>query len=100
MSTSSFESLTLDEFSLENPINHFAGRRSRLVYLSHDSAQFAEGSHDPAYRFILTNPALLVEDLFYKGWRHGRKAKPQVQGIFKILWPDNNLEPYLQYRCR
>lgn len=81
MSTSSFESLNLDEFSLENPVNFSAGRRSRLVYLSRDSAHFAE-----------------VEDLFHKGWRHGKKARPHIQGIFKILWPDSNLEPYLQYR--
>jgi hypothetical protein len=45
MSTSSFESLNFDEFSLENPANHVAGRRSRLVYLSHDSPHFAEGNH-------------------------------------------------------
>ncbi|KAG1743479.1 ADP-ribosylation [Suillus lakei] len=81
MSTSSFESLNLDEFSLENPVNRSAGRRSRLVYLSRDNAHFAE-----------------VEDLFNRGWRHGKKARPQIQGIFKILWPDGNLEPYLQYR--
>lgn len=81
MSSSSFESLNLDEFSLENPVNCSAGRRSRLVYLSRDSSHFAE-----------------VEDLFNKGWRHGKKARPHIQGIFKILWPDSNLEPYLQYR--
>lgn len=81
MSTSSFGSLNLDEFSLENPVNSSAGRRSRLVYLSRDSDHFAK-----------------VEDLFNKGWRHGKKARPHIQGIFKILWPDGNLEPYLQYR--
>ncbi|OJA08490.1 hypothetical protein AZE42_02844 [Rhizopogon vesiculosus] len=81
MSTSSFESLNFDEFSLENPTNRFAGRRSRLACLSHDGTHFAE-----------------VEDLFNKGWRHGRKVRPQIQGIFKILWPDSNLEPYLQHR--
>lgn len=44
MSSSSFESLNLDEFSLENPVNCSAGRRSRLVYLSRDSSHFAEGN--------------------------------------------------------
>lgn len=98
MSTSSFESVNFDEFSLENPINRFAGRRSRLVYLSQDGAHFAEGSHDLTDDVLLANSALSVEDLFNKGWRHGRKARPQIQGIFKILWPDSNLEPYLQHR--
>jgi hypothetical protein len=97
MSTSSFESLNLDEFSLENPVNCSAGRRSRLVYLSRDSAHFANGN-----LILLISQRqlimLLVEDLFNKGWRHGKKARPHIQGIFKILWPDGNLEPYLQYR--
>ena len=40
----------------------------------------------------------VVEQLFVKGWRHGKKAKPDVQYIFRVLWPEPVLEPYLAYR--
>jgi len=53
MSTSSFESLNFDEFSLENPINRSSGRRSRLLYLSHDSSNFAEGK-TVFYRLVIS----------------------------------------------
>lgn len=40
----------------------------------------------------------IVERLFKKGWRHRKKDRPQVQFIFKVLWTDALLEPYLAYR--
>jgi len=33
-----------------------------------------------------------------KGWRHRKKARPQVHFIFKVLWTEALLEPYLAYR--
>ncbi|KAG1743470.1 ADP-ribosylation [Suillus lakei] len=71
----------MDEFSSENPINRTAGWGSCLVHLSSDSAHFVE-----------------VEHLFKKGWQHRKKRRPKIQGIFRIIWPDSNLQPYLHYR--
>ncbi|KAG8213141.1 ADP-ribosylation [Butyriboletus roseoflavus] len=70
-----------DEFSLDNPVNTSTGRRNRLVRLDRDNPSFAE-----------------VEQLFVKGWRHRKKARPDIQYIFKVLWPEPALEPYLNYR--
>jgi hypothetical protein len=39
-----------------------------------------------------------VEQLFISGWRHRKKVKAEVQSIFKVLWPEPVLEPYLTYR--
>ena len=44
---------------------------------------------------IVTN---IVEQLFVKGWRHRKKARPDIQYIFKVLWPEPALEPFLNYR--
>ena len=40
----------------------------------------------------------IVEQLFVEGWRHRKKARPDVQYIFKILWPELALGPFLNYR--
>ncbi|KAH7913781.1 ADP-ribosylation [Hygrophoropsis aurantiaca] len=80
MSTSSLKS-SLDSFSLDNPINSRSGKRSRLVHIEREDPQFAE-----------------VQQLFNKGWRHRKKDRPYVQTVFKVLWPNTVLEPYLQYR--
>ena len=40
----------------------------------------------------------IVEQLFVKGWRHRKKARPDIQYIFKVLWPEPALEPFLSYR--
>ncbi|KAH0833183.1 ADP-ribosylation [Lanmaoa asiatica] len=71
-----------DEYSLDNPANTSNGRRNRLVRLDRDNSSFAE-----------------VEQLFVKGWRHRKKARPDIQYIFKVLWPESALEPFLDYRC-
>ncbi|KAF9243538.1 ADP-ribosylation [Melanogaster broomeanus] len=70
-----------DEFSVDNPANISGGRRSRLVRLDRDSTHFAE-----------------LEQVFIKGWHHRKKVRPEVQSIFKVLWPEPVLEPYLTYR--
>ncbi|KAI9570622.1 ADP-ribosylation [Boletus coccyginus] len=70
-----------DEFSLDNPVNN--GRRNRLVRLDRNDSRFAE-----------------VEQLFIKGWRHRKKARPNIRYIFKVLWPEPALEPFLSYRDR
>lgn len=36
--------------------------------------------------------------MFSKGWKHPKKAKPKIHGIFKILFADSNLKPYHKYR--
>ncbi|KAN0093142.1 hypothetical protein V8E55_003926 [Tylopilus felleus] len=72
-----------DEFSLDNPVNPSHVRRNRLVRVDRKNSRFAE-----------------VEQLFVKGWRHRKKARPEIQYIFKILWPEPALEPYLNYRDR
>ncbi|KAF8134894.1 ADP-ribosylation [Boletus edulis] len=72
-----------DEFSLDNPVNTSNGRRNRLVRLDRDNPSFAE-----------------VEQLFIKGWRHRKKARPDIQYILRVLWPEPALEPYLDYRDR
>ncbi|KAH7925823.1 ADP-ribosylation [Leucogyrophana mollusca] len=82
MSTLSLNS-SLDRFSLENPVNSFGGRRNRLIHLDRDDSQFVE-----------------VQRLFNKGWRHRKKDRPHVQAVFKVLWPQSVLEPYLTYRSQ
>ncbi|KAH7884348.1 ADP-ribosylation [Phlebopus sp. FC_14] len=70
-----------DEFALDNPANSSHCRRNRLVRVNRESPCFAE-----------------LEQLFTKGWRHRKKVRPQVQSVFKVLWPEPLLEPYLAYR--
>ncbi|KIK96581.1 hypothetical protein PAXRUDRAFT_297439 [Paxillus rubicundulus Ve08.2h10] len=72
-----------DEFSVDNPANAPDGRRNRLVRLDRDSPRFSE-----------------IEQLFINGWRHRKKVKAEVQSIFKVLWPEPVLEPYLTHRDR
>ncbi|KAI5998852.1 ADP-ribosylation [Pisolithus albus] len=71
----------LDEFSLDNAANSVHGRKNRLLLINRENHRFSE-----------------VEQLFRKGWRHRKKNRPQVQLIFKVLWPESMLEPYLAYR--
>ncbi|EIW79344.1 ADP-ribosylation [Coniophora puteana RWD-64-598 SS2] len=66
---------------LSNPANSRGGKRVRLSCLDKRSEKFAE-----------------VEQLFRKAWRHRKKEQPQVQNVFKVLWPESLLEPYLEYR--
>ncbi|KIJ66839.1 hypothetical protein HYDPIDRAFT_38291 [Hydnomerulius pinastri MD-312] len=72
-----------DEFSLDSPGNAAGGRRNRLVRLDRESPRCIE-----------------LEQMFAKGWSHRKKVRPQVQSIFKILWPEQSLEPYLAYRAQ
>lgn len=71
----------LDEFSLDNAANSVHGRKNRLLRIDRENHRFSE-----------------IEQLFRKGWRHRKKNRPRVQLIFKVLWPESMLEPYLAYR--
>lgn len=71
----------LDEFSLENAANAVRGRNRRLLCIDRENRRFSE-----------------IERLFKKGWRHSKKDRPQVLSIFKVLWSESMLEPYLAYR--
>ncbi|KAG9315169.1 ADP-ribosylation [Chiua virens] len=71
-----------DEFSLDNQVNS-SHRRNRLARVDKANPRFAE-----------------VEQLFIKGWRHRKKARPDIQYVFKVLWSEPALEPYLNHRDR
>lgn len=70
-----------DEFSFENAANRKHSRGRRLLRVDQENPRFSE-----------------IERLFVKGWRHRKKARPQVHFIFKVLWMEALLEPYLAYR--
>ncbi|KAI6125097.1 ADP-ribosylation [Pisolithus croceorrhizus] len=71
----------LDEFSLSNAANSVHGRKNRLLRIDRENPRFSE-----------------IEQLFRKGWRHRKKNRPQIRFIFKVLWSEPMLEPYLAYR--
>ncbi|KAL4075066.1 hypothetical protein V8B97DRAFT_1949297 [Scleroderma yunnanense] len=72
----------LDEFCVDKTENRKNGRRNRLLRVDRENPRFSE-----------------VERLFIKGWRHGKKDKPEVHFIFKVLWTEALLESYLAYRA-
>ncbi|KIK57330.1 hypothetical protein GYMLUDRAFT_203749 [Collybiopsis luxurians FD-317 M1] len=75
--------MIVDEFSFKHPDNQHRKRLSRILPLD---------SSDPKY--------VEVEKLFFKGWCHLDKQKPEIRGVFKILSPDESLEPYVYYRSQ
>jgi len=66
------------EYSFNNPKNQGNGK---LVPLS---------TEDPLYS--------IIKKEFIIGWKHSNKKKPQLQAMYKILWSDMNLKPYIEYR--
>ncbi|KAF8150097.1 hypothetical protein B0H34DRAFT_732418 [Crassisporium funariophilum] len=75
-------STIIDEFSFDHPQNHGYGKWKRLLQLP---------SSDPHFS--------MLEKKFLKGWKHPKKAKPQIQAIYKILSSDGALKPYHKYRA-
>lgn len=73
----------VDEFCFTNPINQRKGRWNRLLPLSHSDPVFSQ-----------------LEQQFNDGWRHPNKERPSVRTIFKILFSEESLQPYLGYRER
>ncbi|KAF9479968.1 ADP-ribosylation [Pholiota conissans] len=71
-----------DEFSFDHPDNKGYGKSRRLRLLSSGDSHFST-----------------IERLFYRGWKHPKKTKPKIHGIFKILSPNSNLSPYHRYRA-
>ncbi|KAF8646212.1 hypothetical protein AX16_007353 [Volvariella volvacea WC 439] len=73
----------IDDFSSENPKNRAGGRWKRLRRLRRSDEDFVQ-----------------VEGLFHNGWRHPHKERRYVHRVYKIIWPDDRLEPYLAYRAQ
>ncbi|KJA16181.1 hypothetical protein HYPSUDRAFT_193448 [Hypholoma sublateritium FD-334 SS-4] len=71
----------IDEFSFDHPTNKGYGKSKKLRQLSSGDPQFAT-----------------IERLFIKGWKHPKKLRPKIQGIFKVLAPETTISPYLRYR--
>ncbi|KDQ52776.1 hypothetical protein JAAARDRAFT_40057 [Jaapia argillacea MUCL 33604] len=72
--------MAIDDFSLEHH-KHHSPRKARLVYLEPTDEEY-----------------LQLENCFQTGWKHPDKRKYSVRGVFKVLSPDEHLEPYLNYR--
>ncbi|KAF8730638.1 hypothetical protein AX14_005327 [Amanita brunnescens Koide BX004] len=72
-----------DEFCFSNPINHSKGKWNRLLPIPQS---------DPVFKQL--------EQQFSDGWKHLDKERPPVQAIFKILFSEDNLEQYTQYRTK
>ncbi|KAK2460258.1 hypothetical protein APHAL10511_007647 [Amanita phalloides] len=73
-----------DEFCFSNPINHRKGKWNRLLHIPQS---------DPVY--------IQLEQQFHDGWKHPKKERPPpVQAVFKILFSEESLEEYIQYRSK
>ncbi|KAF5326715.1 hypothetical protein D9619_004279 [Psilocybe cf. subviscida] len=69
-------STAIDEFSFDHPDNHGFSKFNRLRRLTSKDSHFSD-----------------IEKLFYKGWKHPNKSKPQIQAIYKILATESSLNP-------
>jgi hypothetical protein len=88
----------IDEFSFNHPDNKGYGKSRRLRLLSSGDAHYSTSKLLFTDKLVLTHGRHSVEKLFSKGWKHPKKAKPKIHGIFKILSADPNLKPYHKYR--
>ncbi|KAJ2932508.1 hypothetical protein H1R20_g4586, partial [Candolleomyces eurysporus] len=73
----------LDEFSFDHPQNKGCGISNRLVPLQKSNSKYIE-----------------VEKSFRKGWKHPKKKRPRIYGVFRIALSDNVLKPFHRYRTR
>ncbi|RXW20685.1 hypothetical protein EST38_g5154 [Candolleomyces aberdarensis] len=73
----------VDEFSFDHPQNKGCGVSNRLVPLQKSNSKYTE-----------------VEKSFRKGWKHPKKKRPRIYGVFRIALSDNVLKPFHRYRAR
>jgi len=72
---------SIDEFSFDHPANVSSKRRLVLLDESHPNVSF-------------------VKQLFISGWEHPNKPSPAIHAVYKILYPDDMIQSYLEYRTR
>ncbi|KAJ2917350.1 hypothetical protein MD484_g3080, partial [Candolleomyces efflorescens] len=73
----------VDEFSFDHPQNKGCGASNRLISLQKSNSKYIE-----------------VEKSFRKGWKHPKKKRPRIYGVFRIAQPDSVLKPFHRYRAR
>ncbi|KAL4249305.1 hypothetical protein ABKN59_007006 [Abortiporus biennis] len=71
----------MDEFCIEHPSNEVNNRKARLVPLL---------SENPKYNEIC--------ELFNQGWKHPEKQLPRIRAIYKIIFPESVVSPFLKYQ--
>ncbi|KAF8626115.1 hypothetical protein AX17_006610 [Amanita inopinata Kibby_2008] len=75
--------MSYDDFCFDNPNNHCKGKWNRLLPVPHNDPTFSK-----------------LEQQFLDGWKHPKKDRPRVHSIFKVLFSEENLTPYLEHRSR
>lgn len=90
----------MDDFSLENPLNHVQSRRARLVAVDSTEPRYAESKFTTCVLWfsMVDNCQIPVEKLFRKGWKHPGRQQPHLHAIYKLISPQANIQPYLEYK--
>jgi hypothetical protein len=92
--------MSFDEFSVEHADNYHGGRWNRLIPLSHTHPAYVEGTYptNATVEDAHDRHMIAVESIFRQGWKHPHKPLPQVRSVFKVVFPDSKLKPYVEYR--
>lgn len=72
----------LDFFAIENPRNETDNRQGRLIPLEPSDLYY-----------------MCIKDQFDRHWEHVGRMRPRVRAIYKVLYLQSELQPFLDYKA-